>query len=155
MCYLTTVVGSFHGRVLAARLGAEGVIVVLKGTTDGLYPMQSPVDVLVPADQLVLAREILLADAVDDVFGDVELEQDGELQADESADRSDEQSWESALRALSPVSSGDPSDTFSLRRADPARESRASGRLRGLPAVLVVLVVLLMIVGTCVATLVY
>jgi hypothetical protein len=72
MCYLTTVVGSFHGRVLAARLGAEGVIVVLKGATDGPMPFQSNVDVLVPADQLTLAREILLADAVDDAFGDDE-----------------------------------------------------------------------------------
>jgi len=81
MCYLTTVVGSFHGRVLAARLGAEGVLVVLKGTTDGPYPLPSAVDVLVPADQLSLAREILLADAVDDAFGDVAL---GEPAEDES-----------------------------------------------------------------------
>jgi hypothetical protein len=72
MCYLTTVVGSFHGRVVAARLGAEGIIVVLRGVTDGPYPIQSAVDILVPADQLSLAREILLADAVDDAFSSLE-----------------------------------------------------------------------------------
>jgi len=67
---LTTVMGSFHGRVLAARLGAEGVIVVLKGMSDGPYPLQGAVEVLVPAEQLELAREILLADEVEDAFVD-------------------------------------------------------------------------------------
>jgi hypothetical protein len=62
--------GSFHGRVLAARLGAEGVIVVLKGMSEGPYPLQGAVEVLVPAEQLELAREILLADEVEDVFVD-------------------------------------------------------------------------------------
>jgi hypothetical protein len=67
---LTTVMGSFHGRVLAARLGAEGVVVVLKGVSDGPYPLQGAVEVLVPAEQLSLAREILLADEVEDAFVD-------------------------------------------------------------------------------------
>ncbi len=67
---LTTVTGSFHGRVLAARLGAEGVVVVLKGVSEGPYPLQGAVEVLVPAEQLALAREILLADEVEDAFVD-------------------------------------------------------------------------------------
>ncbi len=68
MQHLTTVLGTFHGRVLAARLGAEGIPVDLRGLTDGPYPLQGEVDIYVMADQIELAREILLADAVDDVF---------------------------------------------------------------------------------------
>jgi hypothetical protein len=69
--YLTTVVGSFHGRVVAARLGAEGILVHLKGVDDGLYPVQGAVEVYVNAAQLDLAREILLGDAVDDAFDSI------------------------------------------------------------------------------------
>ena len=68
MVVLTTVVGSFHGRVLCARLGAEGVAAELSPPTDGPYPLPREVDVLVRADQLELARQILLADAVDAAF---------------------------------------------------------------------------------------
>ena len=65
MRHLTTVQGSFHGRVVAARLGAEGILVELRGVSEGPYPLQGSVEVLVSVDQLDLAREILLADAVD------------------------------------------------------------------------------------------
>ncbi len=65
MRHLTTVQGSFHGRVVAARLGAEGILVELRGVSDGPYPLQGAVDVYVSEDQLALSREILLADAVD------------------------------------------------------------------------------------------
>jgi len=68
MAHLTTVVGSFHGRLVAARLSAEGVSSELRGLSDGPYPFPGEVDVLVPVDQLELAREILLADAVDAAF---------------------------------------------------------------------------------------
>ncbi|HEV8064143.1 MAG TPA: hypothetical protein VGP46_04895, partial [Acidimicrobiales bacterium] len=47
--------------------------VVLRGGADALTPGGSTVDILVPADQLKHAREILLADAVDDAFGSMEL----------------------------------------------------------------------------------
>lgn len=70
MRHLTTVQGSFHGRVLAARLGAEGILVQLRGVSDGPYPLQRPVEVLVEEDQLALAREVLLGDAVDDAVDD-------------------------------------------------------------------------------------
>lgn len=63
--HLTTVQGSFHGRLLAARLGAEGVVAQLRGLSDGPYPFQGEVDVLVSEEQLAVAREILLGDAVD------------------------------------------------------------------------------------------
>jgi hypothetical protein len=65
MRYLTTVQGSFHGRVVAARLGTEGILVELRGVWDGPYPLLGAVEVFVSEDQLELSREILLADAVD------------------------------------------------------------------------------------------
>jgi hypothetical protein len=68
MVRLTTVAGSFPARVLAARLRSEGVRSELHGAGSGPYPLPGVVDVLVPADQLLLAREILLADAVDALF---------------------------------------------------------------------------------------
>jgi hypothetical protein len=67
--HLTTVRGSFHGHVLAARLGSEGIGVELRGMNDGgPYPLPANVDVYVRADQLELARALLLADAVDAAF---------------------------------------------------------------------------------------
>lgn len=59
--HLTTVAGAFHARVLAARLGAEGLLAQLRGAVDGPYPMGA-VAVYVPADELERAREILALD---------------------------------------------------------------------------------------------
>jgi hypothetical protein len=70
MRHLTTVQGSFHGRVVAARLGAEGILVELRGVSDGPYPLQGAVDVYVSEDELELSRELLLADAVDAAVDD-------------------------------------------------------------------------------------
>jgi hypothetical protein len=149
MCYLTTVVGSFHGRVLAARLGAEGVLVMLKGTTDGPYPLPSAVDVLVPADQLKLAREILLADAVDDAFGDMELPDLSEDGGDEGA-RSFADVVMGTDDALAARSRAEPSDTFSMR-SDGRRDRRPPARVRGFAAGVVVLLVATLIVVACLA----
>jgi hypothetical protein len=68
MVLLTTVMGSFHGHVLAARLGTEGISVELRGLSEGPYPLPGNVSVYVREDQLELARSLLLADAVDAVF---------------------------------------------------------------------------------------
>jgi hypothetical protein len=68
MAHLTTVIGSFHARVIQARLASEGVDVALRGIDEGPYPLGFPVDVLVCEHDLPLAREILLADAVDAAF---------------------------------------------------------------------------------------
>jgi hypothetical protein len=147
MCYLTTVVGSFHGRVLAARLGAEGVLVVLKGTTEGPYPLPSAVDVLVPIDQLMLAREILLADAVDDAFGEMAL---GALSSDgDDGGRLAEVGW-AGDSAPQPLPIGDASDTFSFT-SDARGDRRPHARVRGLPAAAVVLLVATMIAVACLA----
>jgi hypothetical protein len=74
MTHLTTVTGSFHAKVLAARLGTEGIPAQLRGAVDGIYPIFAEVAVFVPTGQLELAREILLADAVDAVFDEVDGE---------------------------------------------------------------------------------
>jgi hypothetical protein len=68
MTLLTTVSSAFHAKVLAARLGAEGIPTQLRGGVDGMYPIFAEVYVLVPRGQLDMAREILLADAVDALF---------------------------------------------------------------------------------------
>ena len=59
---------AFHARVIAARLGSEGIVTQFRGGgVDGPYPMGA-VEVLVSADQLAVAQEILLADEVESAF---------------------------------------------------------------------------------------
>jgi hypothetical protein len=70
MVHLTIAVGSFHARVIAARLGADGILTELRGSVDGPYPVVSEVEVLVPVDDLDVARELLLADEVEAAFPD-------------------------------------------------------------------------------------
>jgi hypothetical protein len=70
MVHLTTVGSTFEARVLAARLGADGILTQLLGARDGPYPLPGPVEVLVAADQADVARQLLLADKVEAVFDD-------------------------------------------------------------------------------------
>lgn len=70
MAHLTTVVGSFHAKVVAARLGAEGIPAQLRGGVDGPYPIFDEVRIYVRADQVDLAREVLAADASEARLGD-------------------------------------------------------------------------------------
>jgi hypothetical protein len=67
--------GTFHARVVAARLGSEGIVTQLRGNVDGPYPMGS-VEVLVPSGELEAARELLLADEVESSFDVVSVEGD-------------------------------------------------------------------------------
>jgi hypothetical protein len=67
MLRLTTVRSSFHARVIAARLGAEGIVVQLRGNVDGIYPM-GDTHLFVDADELDTARELLLVDEVESAF---------------------------------------------------------------------------------------
>jgi hypothetical protein len=64
----TTVGSVFEGRVMVARLGAEGILAQLRGANDGPYPLPGPVEVLVASDQVDEARELLMADQVEAVF---------------------------------------------------------------------------------------
>jgi hypothetical protein len=57
MVRLTTVLDPFAARVLAARLGAEGLVWELRGG-DGPYPV-GPVHVYVPASELADARAVM------------------------------------------------------------------------------------------------
>ena len=67
MVHLSTTGSAFQARVLAARLGSEGIVVSLRGAVDGPYPF-GDVFVLVDAESEALARQLLLADEVEDAF---------------------------------------------------------------------------------------
>jgi hypothetical protein len=71
MVRLATVNSSFHARVIAARLGAEGIPTELRGNLDGPYPM-GDVHVFVAEDDLPSAQELLMADEVESAFDDDE-----------------------------------------------------------------------------------
>src|SRR4029453_15129406 len=57
MVSLTTVANPVAARILAAHLGAEGIVWQLRGDVDGPYPV-GPVEGLVPADDLEVARAV-------------------------------------------------------------------------------------------------
>jgi hypothetical protein len=69
MTLLTTVGGSFHAHVLAARLASEGIEAQLRGAVASPYGLTmgdiARIDVYVPAEQLDDARYVLLNDEVD------------------------------------------------------------------------------------------
>jgi len=69
------VTNAFHARVVAARLGSEGIVTSFRGSVEGPYPMGA-VEVLVDRDDLEVAKEILLADEVESAF-------EGELAGEE------------------------------------------------------------------------
>ena len=68
MVLLATLSDSFEAKCLAARLGAEGVLWQLRGAVDGVYPLGT-VDLLVDADDLDVARELLSCVEPDDDEG--------------------------------------------------------------------------------------
>ena len=71
MVRLATVAHPFHARVIAARVGAEGIVTELRGSIDGPYPM-GDVHIYVPEIDLPIAQELLLADEVESAFDDEE-----------------------------------------------------------------------------------
>src|SRR5205085_5728337 len=75
MVRLATVRTTFHARVIAARLGAEGIITDLRGNVDGIYPM-GDVHVFVSEEDLPAAQELLMADEVESAFDDPEPDTD-------------------------------------------------------------------------------
>ncbi|MGC8626605.1 MAG: hypothetical protein ACP5VR_03450 [Acidimicrobiales bacterium] len=64
MVHLRTVPDPWQARVLAARLGAEGILTELRGNLSGPYPF-GPVQVLVEAEKHDLAAQLLLFDEVE------------------------------------------------------------------------------------------
>ena len=77
MVRLATVRTTFHARVIAARLGSEGIVTDLRGNVDGIYPM-GDVHVYVAEEDLPEAQELLLVDEVESVFDE---EADGDVGA--------------------------------------------------------------------------
>jgi hypothetical protein len=75
MVHLRTVPNAFHARVIAARLGADGIVTQLRGAVDGVYPI-GDVMVYVREDDFDDAQELLLADEVESVFESDEAEAD-------------------------------------------------------------------------------
>ncbi len=67
MVHLRTVHNVFHARVIAARLGAEGIVTELRGAVDGPYPI-GDVSVWVAETDASSAQELLLADEVESAF---------------------------------------------------------------------------------------
>ena len=68
MVAVAKVADGFSARVLAARLGSDGIVTQLRGGgLDGPYPM-GDVEVLVCEADLDTAREILLAEEVESAF---------------------------------------------------------------------------------------
>ena len=67
MVHLRTVPDAWQAKVLAARLGSEGIVTHLQGGVAGPYPFGA-VSVLVEAGQADLAAELLLADEVEAAF---------------------------------------------------------------------------------------
>jgi hypothetical protein len=67
MVHLRTVPDAFHARVIAARLGADGILTELRGAVGGPYPLGS-VSVWVDGADEPIASELLLADALEAAF---------------------------------------------------------------------------------------
>jgi hypothetical protein len=58
MVLLTTAANPLAARILAAHLGAEGIVWQLRGNVDGPYPV-GPVEILVSAEDLDEARVVV------------------------------------------------------------------------------------------------
>ena len=65
MVPLTTAANPVAARILAAHLGAEGIVWELRGNVDGPYPI-GPVEVLVAQEDLAVAREVVVEQDDDD-----------------------------------------------------------------------------------------
>jgi hypothetical protein len=78
MVALVPAQGTFHARVIQARLAADGIVSQLRGSVDGPYPCFGEVTVFVAEDDLELAAEILLVDEVEAVLEVVERDTDDE-----------------------------------------------------------------------------
>ena len=67
MVRLMTAANAMEARIIAARLGSEGIVWEFRGSVDGPLAL-GPVDVLVDADGFESAKELLLADDVESAF---------------------------------------------------------------------------------------
>jgi len=65
LVHLATVGSAFEGRVVAARLGADGILALVRGADEGPYPLPGTVEIVVDAAQLDEARSVLAAEALE------------------------------------------------------------------------------------------
>ena len=70
MVRLVTAANAVEARIIAARLGAEGIVWQFRGSVDGPLAL-GPVEVLVDAEGYESARELLLTDDVESSFDEV------------------------------------------------------------------------------------
>lgn len=75
MVPLLTATSSFEAKVVAARLGSEGILFEVRGSLDSVYPLGN-VMILVPADELDAARDVLMVDDVEAAFADMDFPDD-------------------------------------------------------------------------------
>jgi hypothetical protein len=68
MVRLMTAANAVEARIIAARLGSEGIVWELRGSVDGPFAF-GPVDVLVDADGFASAREMMLDGEVGSSLG--------------------------------------------------------------------------------------
>jgi hypothetical protein len=68
MVPLVVTASAFEAQVLCARLGADGILTQMRGAAQGPYPLPGLVTVLVEADHVDDARQLLLVDEVEAVF---------------------------------------------------------------------------------------
>ncbi|CAN5839853.1 hypothetical protein BH24ACT3_BH24ACT3_11770 [soil metagenome] len=69
MVAVATAQDAFEAKVIAARLGSDGIVWQLRGGVDGVYPIGT-VEVLVTEDDADEARALLAATDLDGVDGD-------------------------------------------------------------------------------------
>jgi hypothetical protein len=67
MVHVRTVSSAFHARVIAARLGADGIVTQLRGNM-GSFPAFGQVSVWVNEADAETAAELLMADEVEAAF---------------------------------------------------------------------------------------
>src|SRR3954452_19558696 len=67
MVRLLTASSPMEARIIAARLGAEGIVWDFRGSVDGPLAI-GPVEILVDAEGLESARELILVDDVEASF---------------------------------------------------------------------------------------
>ena len=87
MVRLMTADDGFSAKVVAARLGVEGIVWELRGGVDGPYPF-GPVHVFVPETELAEAQALLAATApLEEELGDGDDEEARAAAARQRADR--------------------------------------------------------------------
>ena len=68
MVHLTSATGTFHARVIAVRLEAEGIRCEVRGAGSWPWPTPGDVKIYVRDDDFAAASEVLLFDRVDALF---------------------------------------------------------------------------------------